>query len=144
MTASRRVRRSIEIAAGPATVFDLLADPRMHARFDGSGTVQGDIEGPERLTLGSTFRMRMHNGIPYVIRNTVVEYAENALIAWRHFAGHRWRYELEPVEGGTRVTETFDYSMTPVPAAYDVLGFPATNARGIEATLQRLKELVES
>ena len=49
-------------------------------------------------------------GVPYLTKNTVVEYDEDRLIAWRHLGKHRWRYELEPVEGGTKVTETFDWS----------------------------------
>lgn len=33
------------------------------------------------------------------------EFDEDRLIAWRHFAGHRWRYELEPVDRATPAQE---------------------------------------
>ena len=41
------------------------------------------------------------------VTNRVVDFEPNRLIAWRHFEPQRWRYELEPVTGGTRVRESF-------------------------------------
>lgn len=54
--------------------------------------------------------MSMRIGLPYRITNEVVEFEEAKRIGWRHFGGHVWRYLLVPVEGGTMVTEQFDYS----------------------------------
>ena len=54
-------------------------------------------------------------GLPYKIRNTVVEFDEDRRIAWRHFGGHRWRYVPRAQPGGTRVTESFDYSLYAAP-----------------------------
>jgi uncharacterized protein YndB with AHSA1/START domain len=105
------------IPAEPAAIFDLLADPSRHHDFDGSGTVREARTGSERLALGSTFKMSMKMGIPYSMVSTVTEFDENRLIAWqtrgpgaigRHVAGRIWRYELEPVDGGTRVRESWD------------------------------------
>jgi uncharacterized protein YndB with AHSA1/START domain len=141
----RQVSRSIEIDAPPATVFGLLADPRRHPDFDGSGTVRSAISGPSRLSLGSTFGVAMRIRLPYRISNTVVEFEEDRRIAWRHFGRHRWRYELDPTAGGgTRVTETFDWSTSLGPALIDRTSFPTVNARSIEETLPRLKALAES
>lgn len=142
----RTVSRSVDVAASAATIFAILADPRQHPRIDGSGSVRSVTQGPQRLQLGSRFRMRMRIGLPYLIANRVVEFEEGRRIAWRHFARHVWRYEIEPrPEGGTRVTETFDYR--PAGAAgrlYELLGFAERNARGIEETLPRLKEASEA
>ena len=44
-------------------------------------------------------------GLRPISTNKVVEYEPNRLIAWCHPGKHRWRYELEPVDGGTRVTQ---------------------------------------
>jgi len=143
---SRIVSASTTVAAPPDVVFAILADPRQHPRIDGSGTLQGTISGPERLAKGADFGMDMKMyGLPYRIRNRVVEFEEGRRIAWRHFGGHRWRYELEPVEGGTRVTETFDYSRYNVLWAkgIEVAGFPERNRRGIEETLVRLSRAAE-
>ncbi len=62
------------------------------------------------MRLGSKFTIGMKAyGFPYRVTSKVVEYEENQLIAWCHFIKNRWRFELEPVEGGTRVTESADY-----------------------------------
>ena len=137
---SRSLSRSAVVPARPAQVFDLLADPRRHAEIDGSGTVRAALRGPERLRLGARFGMRMRLGLPYVVRNEVVELVPDRRIAWRHLGHHVWRYELEPHEGGTRVTETFDWSTSRSPRALEALGIPARNARSIDATLSRLVE----
>jgi len=140
--ADRTATGSVVVPVPPAEVFALLADPRRHAEIDGSGTVQGVVDGPDRLELGSTFSVSMQMGASYRTRNRVVEFEPDRRIAWKHFAPHRWRYELEPVEGGTRVTETWDASrytaLTFLPVR--ALGFPAKAQRGIDGTLQRLRE----
>jgi uncharacterized protein YndB with AHSA1/START domain len=141
------ISESVDIAAPPEVVFAILADPRQHARVDGSGSVRALLKGPERLSKGATFGMDMKLfGLPYKIRNTVVEFEEDRRIAWRHFGGHRWRYVLEPTAAGTRVTESFDYSRYGlVPRlVVEVAGFPARNREGIAATLVKLKQAAES
>ncbi|MGZ4437458.1 MAG: SRPBCC family protein [Nocardioides sp.] len=145
---ARTVSGKTTVDAPPHVVFAIVADPRQHARIDGSGSVQQLVEGPERLTKGAEFGVAMKMfGLPYKISNRVVEFEEDRLIAWRHFGGHRWRYELEPTDdGGTVVTETFDYSR------YNALwrgvitaaGFLGRNKRGIDETLVRLREAAES
>lgn len=98
------------VPASPEEVFALLADPARHCEFDGSGTVQGVVSAPGPMQLGSKFTITMTRGrSSYKVTSTVVEYEENRLIAWCHLVKNRWRYELEPVEGGTLVTETADY-----------------------------------
>ncbi|HVU71648.1 MAG TPA: SRPBCC family protein [Mycobacteriales bacterium] len=137
----RRVSRSTVVAAPPDAVFALLADPRRHPDFDGSGMVRQAFHAPERLSLGAHFGMRMRLGLPYPVKNTVVEFEEGRRIAWRHYGRHVWRYELEPVPGGTRITETFDWSSALSPLALEKSGFPAKNLHAIEATLARFEEL---
>jgi uncharacterized protein YndB with AHSA1/START domain len=140
----RSVSHSAVIDAPADEIFAILTDARQHPEFDGSGSVKSVLSAPEKLELGSSFGMRMHLLAPYVIKNKVVEYEPDRLIAWRHFGGHRWRYELEPVsEGRTRVTETFDWSTSLSPPFIELMGFPARNSASIEATLKRLAEYVD-
>ncbi|MDT8914151.1 SRPBCC family protein [Amycolatopsis sp. PS_44_ISF1] len=138
---TRQVSRTAVVAASPEQLFELLADPAKHPLIDGSGTVRAHRDGgPDRLSLGARFGMDMKMGAPYKIQNTVVEFEENRLIAWRHFMGHRWRWRLEPLgDGRTEVTETFDWSTAKSPLAIQLAGFPKKNTRGIERTLERLK-----
>ena len=138
----RQVSVSRVIPAPAEKIFDILASPAGHAEMDGSGTVKAAMSGPERLELGSKFRMDMKQGLPYKISSTVVEFEENRLIAWAHLGKHRWRFELEPVDGGTRVTETFDWSTALVPKAIELAGFPKKHPAGMEKTLARLEQLV--
>lgn len=99
----------ILIDAPAEKIFSIIADPKRHIDIDGTKTIQGNIFGPERLALGSKFGMKMRLGINYRITNTVMEFEENRLIAWRHLGRWRWRYELKPLSPNqTEVTETFD------------------------------------
>jgi uncharacterized protein YndB with AHSA1/START domain len=139
------ISREITIAAPPPAVFSVLANPHRHADFDGSGTVRDTVSGPDRLGLGGTFKTAMKLfGVPYKIVNTVVEFEADRRIAWCHPGKHRWRYELDEVGGGTRVTETCDLSTSPVRGLLVRTPWPRWNAEGIEKTLPRLKALVEN
>lgn len=141
MGKQRQVSTSRVIPADRQSLFDVVADPRMHAVIDGSGTVKdAAVDGPERLFAGATFGMKMQMGAPYSITNTVVEFVEGRRIAWRHMSGHRWRYEFEDVEGGTEVTETFDWSSAKAKLALELAGFPKRNLEGMRRTLERLEE----
>jgi uncharacterized protein YndB with AHSA1/START domain len=109
------------VPAAPEAIFALLTDPARHAEIDGSGNVvETRGSAPQRLVLGSEFGMSMRYFVPYAMKSRVIEYDENRRIAWQTvpvykgselFAGGRiWRYELEPVDGGTLVRETWDIS----------------------------------
>jgi uncharacterized protein YndB with AHSA1/START domain len=140
------------VPAPPEPIFDLLADPAGHAEIDGGGTVRGARSGGRRLALGDRFGMDMHLGVAYSTRNTVVELEENRRIAWQTSAsgpvgsllgGRIWRYELEPVEGGTLVTETWDLSQerwTSKPVVKATM--TASTRRNMERTLERIEQLV--
>jgi uncharacterized protein YndB with AHSA1/START domain len=141
MSSSRSISVSRLIPATPSRIFDLLADPRQHVRLDGSGSVTSVKHAPERLTLGSTFSMHMKMGLGYVTRNRVVQFQENRSIAWHHFALFVWRYDLEALDGGTLVTESFNYDR-PWALVIIALGFPQRNRAAMEATLQRLETIV--
>lgn len=140
-----RVVSAERVIAAPASViFDVLADPKQHARFDGEDTVQGVRKStPERLSLGAKFAMDMKVLVPYLITNEVVEFEEGRRIAWRHFGHHVWRYELEPIDdNSTRVIESFDWGSARIPKMYELVGYPAKHEEGMAKTLERLEVLV--
>lgn len=144
---SRLKSARIEIAATPEKIFSALANPRRHQEFDGSKTITANISGPEKLALGATFGMQMHLGINYRITNTVVEYQEGKLIAWRHLGRWVWRYELKDLgTGRTEVTESFDARDIPLLSRIwrrYRKAYPWTEI-SVAKTLVRLKELVEN
>lgn len=145
MSSERIVSVERRIESPPEPIFDLLADPAMHYRFDGSDTVlEGLDSNPERLSLGSRFGMKMRLVVPYQITNEVVEFEENRLIAWRHFGHHIWRYRLEPDAGATVVTESFDWASSRFPPMYEWVGYPARHEVGMTETLERLAGILET
>ncbi len=137
------VSRTAVVDAPAAEIFNLLADPSRHHEIDGSGTVKAaQPEAPKRLSAGAKFGMSMKLGAPYKITNTVIEFEEGKLIAWRHIGHHTWRYQLEPIGDGskTSVTETFDGTTARAPFALLLTGAHKRNAKAIEKTLVRLTE----
>ena len=142
MSDDKVVRVSRVVPAEPQAVFDVLADPRRHADFDGSGTVKAArVNAPERLSLGAKFGMDMRMGLPYRMTNEVVEFEEARQIGWRHFGGHVWRYRLEPTGGGTLVTEEFDWSTNKAPLMLKLMKAQERNRAAMEATLKRLEQM---
>jgi uncharacterized protein YndB with AHSA1/START domain len=135
------VERSI--AAPRQHLFDLIANPATHPVIDGTRSVLSPRDSaPQRLQLGATFGMDMKRGAKYRITNTVVEFVEGEQIAWRHFAGHIWRYQFADTADGTRVTETFDYTQARCKICLKVAGFPAKNRAAMVETLARLDRYV--
>lgn len=138
------------IAAPAAEIFALISDPSRHNVFDGSGSVQhvrGDVHGP--VGLGDEFGMAMKIGLPYAMHNTIVEFEQDRLIAWKtvgpgpigKFVGGRiWRYELEPADGGTLVRESWDISGESAFTKPGVRRMAKATRKNMEATLDRLAE----
>jgi uncharacterized protein YndB with AHSA1/START domain len=141
------------IPASPQAIFDLLADPARHREIDGSGTVRDPRAGAggQRLGLGSRFGMSMKMGVPYAMESTVIEFDEPRLIAWqttgptrvgRMVGGRIWRYRLEAVEGGTKVTESWDISQESVLTRPMVRPAAKKTAENMAATLERIEQIL--
>lgn len=146
-TGNEKVKSARIVINAPAEqIFALLANPRRHKEIDGSSTIQENLSGPDKLVLGSKFGMQMHLGVDYRISNTVVEYEENKLIAWRHIGRWIWRYELVNIgPQSTQVTETFDASRAPlISKAWLSLrkAYPWTQ-KAVAKTLVQLKSTCE-
>jgi uncharacterized protein YndB with AHSA1/START domain len=141
------------IPASPQAIFDLVADPARHREIDGSGTVRGPRGGAggQRLGLGSRFGMSMKMGVPYAMESTVIEFDEPRLIAWqttgptrlgRMVGGRIWRYQLEAVEAGTKVTESWDISQESVLTRPMVRPAANKTAKKMAATLERIEQVL--
>ena len=139
------------IAAPPEAIFALLVDPTRHREIDGSGTLRDAKGEPQALKMGSTFGMSMKMGFPYSMESTVVEFVPDRRIAWQTrgptrigklVGGRIWRYELEPVDGGTRVRETWDISQEASLSKPLVVRGGKKTAENMDKTLARIEAIV--
>ena len=142
----RILAAQIAIDAPPEVIFDILIQPRRHAEIDGSRSVQGVIEGPERLALGDRFKVRMRIRVNYWVTNIVLEFEPDRRITWAHLLGNRWTYELMPLEsGGTLVRETNNLRTAGWRASLSpVARNPSISQKAIAKSLVRLKSLAEA
>ena len=133
-----RVSATGIVPASPDAVFDYLRHPANHAELSGDGSVKGVTTGDAALELGSKFGMKMKLGVPYRMSSKVVEFEQDRSIAWCHVGGHRWRWQLEPDDGGTKVTETFDMSTAKFPPALRLFGYPKRHEDNVAASVRNL------
>jgi hypothetical protein len=143
VSSSRIVSAERVIAAPAQAIFDILADPAKHAVIDGSGTVEAP-RTQQRLVLGARFGMSMRNRISYKTNPIVTEFDEGRVVAWRNKGGPTWRYELFPVDSGTRVVETYDLTTMRGGALIKLTGIARRTQQNMEKTLEQLDRLVTS
>jgi uncharacterized protein YndB with AHSA1/START domain len=144
--AERVVSASREIAAGPAGIFELLADPAEQPRWDGNDNLARAAAGQRVRGVGDVFVMTLTTGS--VRENHVVEFEEGRLIAWTPSEpglpppGHLWRWQLEPVgPARTRVTHTYDW--TRLTDQSRLARARANTADALRASLDRLAVIAE-
>jgi uncharacterized protein YndB with AHSA1/START domain len=121
------VEVSRRIAAPPALIFQIVANPNRHSEFDGSDMLRGTVDDRPISGVGETFTMKMHRlGRDYLMINFVVEFEPDRVFAWEPApgdldtagddpskigvpAGYRWGFRLTPDgDDATVVTEFFD------------------------------------
>jgi len=141
------------IPAEADAIFELIAHPSRHQEIDGSGTVRS-AKGPakdDRMALGSKFGMSMKMGVPYAMTSTVIEFEEARRLAWQTrgpgplgalVGGRIWRYQLEPVEGGTLVKESWDISQEAALTKLAIKGLAKKTAENMSATLARIEQIL--
>lgn len=155
MTSRNQVTVQRLIPAPASAIFDLLADPSRHPEFDGSGhVVKPTSEGARRLKQGDRFGMEMKRGAAYKMLNVVYKFDENRQISWQTIApgiagkfvgGRRWSYHLEPAEGGTLVSETWDISDESVFTRAAVRRTLTEQTRtNMARSLERIEEIVSA
>jgi hypothetical protein len=138
MTTRRIVSTQRTIPAPRHQLFEIVANPKLHTVIDGSGSVKATTSGPDRLALGARFGMAMHLGLGYKVTNVVSTFVEDEAIGWHHFAGFEWKYTFADVDGGTLVTESFDYSNL-LGLAIALTKTPKANQANMAKTLERLE-----
>lgn len=153
-------RESIEIAAPPGQVWDLVADIRRHAEFAGPKSITKviDFEGP--VTVGSHWIAHEKFGPQkFDAPSDVTALDAGKRLEWVSFPpmkeenrgkGGRvlWGYELSPTDKGTKL----DHYMTVfeprkgaamLKAMYAVLRLPAKQVAGGRTTLENIRKAAE-
>lgn len=120
-----RVSVTRRIAAPASTIYAIVSTPSGHVAIDGSGMLDGVLEGEQLTAVGDTFDMDMDReplgDIPgltkYQVRNTVTEIVPDRLVEWTIGQidapplGHVYGWLLEPVgEAETDVTNYCDWT----------------------------------
>jgi hypothetical protein len=121
-TNAERMEVSRTIEAPADAIFAILRDPHGHVAIDASGMLQ-DATGEPASKVGDTFVIHMDreslNDYPmgkYDVEIEITTYEQDREIAWtihgqiKPSIGHVYGYKLEPVDGGTIVTEYYDWS----------------------------------
>ena len=142
------------IAADPAAIFAVLRDPKGHVTIDSSGMLMSSGDAPVSA-VGDCFEVHMNREAlgdrpmgHYDVIVTILAYEPDREIAWtvqgrnRPSAGHVFRYVLEPVDGGTLVTSSSDWSGI-APEVKKARIFPVLPETTLRATLGILARTVE-
>lgn len=137
------------IHAPAERIFAVLADPGRHHELDASGMVIGCVSGAPVGAVGDVFRMdqTFGPGREYQTDNHVIAFEPGRRFGWAvagaggQRLGWTWTFELEPVDGGTTVTQVYDWSA--VDPTKRPERFPLISAADRESTLRRLAELTE-
>jgi uncharacterized protein YndB with AHSA1/START domain len=158
MDTSRKIQVSKVIDAPPEDIFALLADPDRHTDLDGSGMLRGLVAGQELLAIGQTFTMNMHqDGLgDYRMINAVTAFVPGARIGWEphldpgcevaaklgdmEVGGHTFTFDLRAVDGGTEVTETYDWMSVKDEKFLAML--PVVSEDDLKGSLERIEQAV--
>lgn len=148
-----RIEVQRTIPADPATIFAVLRDPAGHVAIDSSGMLMAATGEPVGA-VGDRFVVHMDrealNDYPlgtYDVTVSITAFEPDREIAWtvlgqmRPQIGHVYGYTLEPTDGGTLVTSSYDWSVIdPVWRKADI--FPILSEGALRATLGILARTV--
>ena len=149
MTDPKAISTMVEIKASPDQVWQVVSDlgrmpefsPELRKAFVvGRPGVGANIIGINR-----------RKAVVWPTTSKVVRWEPVKAVAWKvRESGATWVYELEPTEGGTRVTGrrvlpkfTFGTSFL-APVIGGAEGHDAELAEGIQTTLERIRTAVEN
>lgn len=151
-TAATPLEATTQVGAPPEKVWSLVADPRSMARFSPQ-VVRSFVRGGGPVGIGTTFVNINRRGLlVWPTQAKVVRYAENQDFAFRIKENYAvWSFELEAVDGGTRVTQRREapqgISTLSLGLTRRVLGgvdaFAAELQQGMAETLAKVKAEAE-
>jgi uncharacterized protein YndB with AHSA1/START domain len=99
------------IAASPGVLWPLVSDIDLPARFSSEFRGAEWLDGATEPALGARFRGTSEHAVvgQWQVECTIVEYEPERVFGWAvgdvEVPAARWRFTLEPVDGGTLVTQ---------------------------------------
>ncbi len=153
MPTARRGRSTIDIAAPPRLVYDLVADVTRMGEWSPECYRREWLDESTAAAPGVRFRGYNRLGLLRWERTAVVDIADPG----REFGfttvddgtgreETRWRYGMEPLPSGTLLTESFEFLWCSIPNRLAEVLVPRGHQvnRGIEETLRRIKRAAEA
>jgi hypothetical protein len=145
------------IAATPAEIFAVLADPSRHCNTEPSDWVRDAVDITPLTGAGQMFAMNMYltqAGGDYVTHNLVNVFEKDRAIGWmpgqlddagKHDpGGWFWRYDLAPNGDHTDVSLTYDWSGTSQEFRERVGELPIFGEDYLDASLAALARSIAS
>lgn len=142
---------SLDIAASPAVVYDLVTDVTRIGERSPECYHAEWLDGASSAATGARFRGRNRIGpIKWTTTCTVTTAESPREFAFSVIDGNgreqtRWRYTIEPTASGCRVTESYQFLWCPLVARLAELPFPRDRQlhRGIQRTLEAIRAAAE-
>jgi hypothetical protein len=145
---------STTVKATPTKVFQIVIDPNMHVKIDGSGMLEAAPDAKRLAAEGDTFEMAMDReplgDIPmgkYKVLNTVTRIVPDALLEWNVGSaehgpyGHLYGWEIRALSPDeTEVTNYCDWSAISEKARDR---FPIVPKEMMQRSVEKLADLVE-
>jgi carbon monoxide dehydrogenase subunit G len=144
-----KVERTVEIAASPDEVYDVVMDP---SRLEDWVTIHHRLEGsaPDRLERGSSLTQCLKlAGRKFKVRWNVVENEPCKRVVWEGkgpvTSRARVEYRFAENAAGTRFSYVNQYDLPGGPLGrFAGIAVSRVTEKELDATLARLKKLVES
>jgi uncharacterized protein YndB with AHSA1/START domain len=144
---------TVHMAAPPEQVWELVSDVTKIGSYSPETFEAEWLEGATGPAVGAKFRghvKRNGKGPTYWTTCTVLECVPGREFGFGVGPSDKplnvWRYQLEPSDGGTDVTESFTLAKTaPLRLYWALLGWARgrTNREGMRTTLERMRDQVE-
>lgn len=143
---------TIDIAASPAVVYDVVSDVSRMGERSPECYLARWLDGATSASVGARFQGRNRIGIVKWVTTCTVTAAEPgrefsfSVIDGRGREQTRWRYVIEETQAGCRLTESYEFVWCPLVARAAELPFPRDRQlrRGIRRTVEAVKLTAES
>ena len=141
---------TIHIEAPPDVVYDLVSDVTRMGEWSPECYRCEWQDGATGPAVGARFKGWNRKGLVRWSNRPTVTAADRPRQFGFNSGATQWTYRIEPADGGSRVTESFEELQAPGPARralYRVVvgaDRPGQLCRGMQATLERIKAAAES